>query len=186
MHVGRWAVVFLAAIALGQAAVRAEEGEGDKARLNLGITVETAGSEAQLPLRLVVPGGAAAGKVQVDVLFPADKLTFVRAVVPSSAADDLQVHADVKPAAGDDPPGQRVLSVSVVAGPSRPVPPDLVTTLVFKIGDKATPEVLPVGLRRGQVWSFPDVTRAITPVETFDGRVGVQTLDVFACFFYMH
>ncbi len=186
MKVGRWALVFLTAWAVCEVTASAQEAAGDTARLNLGITVETAGSEAQLPLRLFVPGGAPAGKLAVDVLFPSDKLTFVRASAPSTAGADLQVNTEVHPPAADDPPGHGILSLSIVAGPSRPVPSDLVATLVFKVGDKVTPEVLPVTLRRGRLWSFPDVTREITPLETFDGRVGVQSLDVFACFFYMH
>jgi len=178
------AAVVLAATAFA-GAVSAQD-LGLKPRVSLGSTDGVLGAETELPLRILVPSGAPVGKVQAEVLFPTDKLTFVRVVAASDAADDLRIESEVKPAAPDDPAGQRVLAITVTSS-ARPVPPDLVATLVFKVAAKADPEILAVGLRHGRLWAYPETTREITPVETFEGRVALQTpAEAVACFFYMH
>jgi hypothetical protein len=182
----RWSAAVVLGVVLLPAGLFAQDGKPAHARLNLGITSQTFGEEAELELRIALPEGVQAGKLQAEVLLPADTLTFVRAFAPTSSMDDLRIETTAKPASdAGDAPGRQVVAIAI-RSTERPLPPDLVATLVLKVGEKVKSGIVPVGLRNGRLWAYPDVSREITPVDTYEGRVSVQAPEVFACFFYMH
>ncbi len=172
-------LILLVGMALASRPASAQLSEPEKPRLLLGIAFGTSGVETELSLRLTFPRGVQVGKVQAEIILPADKLVFVRAVGRAASGGDVRLDQD-----GEDvAPG--VLEI-VAESSARPIPSGVVATLVFRVADEVEPEIVAVGLR-GRLWAYPDVSQEITPVETYEGRVNIQEPAVFfACFFYMH
>jgi hypothetical protein len=169
-----------AVLAHGEAfAQRAGANQADQPRLDLGLVVAAHGAPAELSLTLRVAESVKVGKVEAELRFPPNELSFF---APRPAPKGVKL--DVTSESGEG--GQTILKI-VAQSPDAPIPPGVLTTLVFNVGEEATEEK-PIDVPlTAKLWAYPDTTQEITPLQTRAGRVTIQAAEtLFACFFYMH
>ncbi len=155
-------------------------------RLSLGITSSTSGIELEVPITLTPTRDRQIGKIQAEMTFPSQKLTFVKVAGYLATEEDVNIQANLlNPEPTGENEGQGVLEVTLES-PAKPLPAGILTMLVFQVSEDVQPEILSLGLH-SRMWGFPDLSREITPVESYEGRVSIQEAAVFfGCFFYMH
>lgn len=156
------------------------DGQGANPRLDLGLAVAAHGSDVELTLTLRLRQDVGVGKLEAEVRFPRDQMSFV-APRPTRTKG---IEVDVTPQTTEE--GKTVLKVTA-KGVGGPIPGGPITTLVFRVADEATETVAIQVPLEARLWAHPDTSREITPVDTYDGRVTIQDSETFfACFFYMH
>lgn len=178
-------LTFLLGGVLAHSPASAQGPEAENPRLDLGFALGTPGVETELSLTLRLVREVEIGRVEAEILFSDDELTFIGA--RPAAAEGVPVDVELQPMeqhAHDG--GQAVLKV-VAESLDRPIPAGVLATLVFRVGEEVQEgELIDVELR-GSLWAYPDISQEITNLVTFDGRVTVQEEGVFfACFFYLH
>lgn len=151
----------------------------ENARLDLGLTVAAPDAPVELKLTLRLPERLSVGKVEATVRFPKNRLAFV---APRPTPKGVQVKVEPQP----EQDGNAVLKV-FAESPDGPIAAGVLTTLVFRVA-KETPENSAISVPlEARLWTRPDMSQEITPVDTFAGRVAIQdAATFFGCFFYMH
>ena len=150
------------------------------ARLSLTISSGTPEAESEVSLKLAGPPGMAVGKVEAVVTFPADALTFDKVTGALVSAELVKVETKV----AEPKDGRRALTITVQSASERPLPPDSLLNVVFKVTKGTKPGVLELQL---QAKAFGQDGTEVTPVEVYGGRINIQEGELFfGCFFYMH
>lgn len=160
--------------------------QAPNSRLSLGITSSTAGIELEVPITLTPGRGRQIGKVQAEITFPSQKLTFLKVSGYLANEEDVKLQTNIRKAeTTEENKEQGVLEVTVES-PTKPLPAGTLTTLIFQVSEGLEAEILSLGLQT-RMWEAADLSQEIDSVESYEGRVSIQEAEVFfGCFFYMH
>ena len=150
------------------------------ARLSLTISSGTPEAESEVTLKLAGPPGMSVAKVEAVVTFPADALTFDKITGALVAAELVKLTTKVE----EPKDGRRALTMTIQSASERPLPPDALANIVFKVTKGTKPGVLDLQL---QAKAFGPDGAEVQPVEVYGGRINIQEGELFfGCFFYMH
>ena len=160
---------------------------GSSLRLDLGMGQSPPGADVLIPATLKAPDNIDVESVEIRVLYPKEKVSFVEARKGVSAeAVNAVLTALVEDAAGD--PGRSLLKVSIKsAEEGNWLPNGTVADLIFKVAEQAVlQETITLENKSGGT----NGKEPGTPLEGLRGADGQIIVDAtkleFSCFFYMH
>lgn len=155
-------------------------------RLSLGISSGTSEAEVEVPVNFAPAGGVEVGKVEAQISFPSQTLSFVKVSGYLASQQAVKIKTDVRTG---KKPGDGVLDLSLEsANAARPLPAGVLTNVLFTVAKDAKPEILSLGIQ-AKAWLLGDPPRELKPpeIEVYEGRINIQEPEVFfGCFFYMH
>lgn len=160
---------------------------GSSLRLDLGMGQSPPGADVLIPATLKAPDNVDVESVEIRILFPKGKVSFVEARKGvSSEAVNAVVTASVQDAAED--PEKSVLKVGIKsAEQGNWLPNGTVADLIFKVAEKAVLNETITLENKSVGTSGKEPGAPLEGLRGADGQIIVDATKLeFSCFFYMH
>ncbi|MDA2932817.1 hypothetical protein MYX82_00585 [Acidobacteria bacterium AH-259-D05] len=157
-------------------------------RVDLGQDRMIPGFNVTVPCFLEAPGNVKVGKIELEVTFPHDKVSFEhirRGLISDQINAEITSQVQVSEVAS----ALSIVKISITSGETIPIPSGFLFDLVFKIGPEVPMDSPPVVLENSsRTYRWSDPTEVLPGVEGQDGLIEVvsEPPPVAACLFYMH
>jgi len=146
------------------------------------------GYTVTVPAFLTAPLDVEVGKIEMEVTFPNQPLTFQH-VRRGLISDQINAEITSEVRESLENPTRSVARIIITPGEGTPIPSGFLLDLVFLIGPDEPMDSPPIVLEnRPKVYAFSQSSELLLNVEGNNGLVRVvsEAPPVASCFFYMH